>query len=104
MLHDYKKRHEKVIEALKVFPLSLSMNCMVPIGKLALMKGKLTHTNEILVCLGDGYFAKYSASEAIALCNRRLACTNIIDMSVTCFVFNIVAAYFSFLSQGQTGC
>jgi len=42
------------------------------------MKGKLTHTNEILVYLGEGYFVKYSASQAIALCNRRIACINII--------------------------
>lgn len=45
---------------------------MVPIGKRALMKGKLIHTNEVLVCLGDGYFAKYSASGARALCERRI--------------------------------
>ncbi|KAL0130631.1 hypothetical protein PUN28_002336 [Cardiocondyla obscurior] len=46
---------------------------MVPIGKRAFMKGKLSHTNEILASLGDGYFVKYSASQAIALCNRRIA-------------------------------
>ena len=75
---DYKKGHKKVIEGLEAYPLSLSENCMVPIGKLAFMKGKLTHTNEILVYLGEGYFVKYSASQAIALCNRRIACINII--------------------------
>ncbi|KAG5333350.1 RMP protein, partial [Acromyrmex heyeri] len=70
---DYKKGHKKVIEGLEAYPLSLSESCMVPIGKLAFMKGKLTHTNEILVYLGEGYFVKYSASQAIALCNRRIA-------------------------------
>ncbi|XP_018375003.1 PREDICTED: unconventional prefoldin RPB5 interactor-like protein [Trachymyrmex cornetzi] len=70
---DYKKGHKKVIEGLEAYPLSLSENCMVPIGKLAFMRGKLTHTNEILVYLGEGYFVKYSASQAIALCNRRIA-------------------------------
>ncbi|KAL6257381.1 hypothetical protein P5V15_010954 [Pogonomyrmex californicus] len=70
---DYKNRHKKVIEGLEVYPLSLSENCMVPIGKRAFMKGKLIHTNEILASLGGGYFAKYSASQAIALCNRRIA-------------------------------
>ncbi|KAG5345989.1 RMP protein, partial [Acromyrmex charruanus] len=70
---DYKKGHKKVIEGLETYPLSLSESCMVPIGKLAFMKGKLTHTNEILVYLGEGYFVKYSASQAIALCNRRIA-------------------------------
>lgn len=69
---EYKQRHEKTIEGLKLLPQDLSLNCMVPIGKKALMKGKLTHTNEITVCLGDGYFAKYSAPQAIALCHRRI--------------------------------
>ncbi|XP_066599000.1 unconventional prefoldin RPB5 interactor-like protein [Prorops nasuta] len=69
---NYKKRHQKVIEALKILPLDVSTNCMVPIGKRAFMEGKLTHTNEILVYLGDNYFAKYSAHKAIELCNRRI--------------------------------
>ncbi|XP_077275665.1 RNA polymerase II subunit 5-mediating protein homolog [Temnothorax americanus] len=60
-LIDYKNRHKKVIEGLQVYPLSVSENCMVPIGKWAFMRGKLTHTNEVLAFLGDGYFAKYSA-------------------------------------------
>lgn len=45
---------------------------MVPIGKRALMKGRLIHTNEVLAFLGDGYFAKYSATGAAALCQRRI--------------------------------
>lgn len=72
---DHKKRHKKVIEALEQLPLELTINCMVPIGKLAFMKGKLIHTNEILAYLGDNYFAKYSAAQAIALCNHRIQCT-----------------------------
>ncbi|XP_015183287.1 PREDICTED: DNA ligase 1 [Polistes dominula] len=73
---DYKKRHKKVIEALEKLPLELSINCMVPIGKRAFMKGKLIHTNEVLACIGDGYFVKYSAAQAIALCNRRIQSTD----------------------------
>ncbi|XP_076180251.1 unconventional prefoldin RPB5 interactor isoform X1 [Ptiloglossa arizonensis] len=68
----YKKGHQKVAVALNTFQKDLYVNCMVPIGKRALMKGKLIHTNEVLVCLGDGYFAKYSASGARALCERRI--------------------------------
>lgn len=69
---DYKERHEKVIESLGIFREELTVSCMVPIGKKALMRGKLTHTNEILVSLGEGYFVKYSAAQAVALCNRRI--------------------------------
>lgn len=69
-----------------MYPLSVSESCMVPIGKRALMKGKLIHTNEILAYLGDGYFAKYSASQAISLCKRRIACINL----YMCFCFIIL--------------
>ncbi|XP_043263670.1 unconventional prefoldin RPB5 interactor-like protein isoform X3 [Colletes gigas] len=68
----YRNGHLKVSEALQVFQKDVHVNCMVPIGKRALMKGKLVHTNEVLVCLGDGYFVKYSASGAEALCKRRI--------------------------------
>lgn len=50
----------------------LKHDIMVPIGKLALMKGKLIHTNEILVSLGDNWFAKLSAAEAAKFCERRV--------------------------------
>ncbi|XP_011302611.1 RNA polymerase II subunit 5-mediating protein homolog [Fopius arisanus] len=73
---DYKTRHEKVLEGLGMLPQNLSVNCMVPVGRRALIPGKLVHTNEIMVCLGDGYFAKYSAAQAIALCNRRIQKAN----------------------------
>ncbi|XP_017885277.2 unconventional prefoldin RPB5 interactor-like protein [Ceratina calcarata] len=59
----YKNGHEKVTEALQTFQKELYR---------ALMKGKLIHTNEVLASLGDGYFAKYSAAGATALCQRRI--------------------------------
>lgn len=60
------------MEGLQILPLELSVNCMIPIGKQALIKGKLKHTNEILVCLGEGYFVKYTAAQAIELTKRRI--------------------------------
>lgn len=68
----YRDRHKKIIEGLKTIVNDVSVNCVVPLGKRALMKGKLTHTNEILVCIGDGYFVKYSSQQAVELCNRRI--------------------------------
>lgn len=103
-LNDYRNKYKKVIEGLEVYPLSVSENCMVPIGKRALMKGKLIHTNEILVYLGDGYFAKYSASQAISLCNRRIACINFIYLFCH-FILNIISiTHCIFLFQGQIKC
>lgn len=47
----------------------------VPFGKLAFMPGKLVHSNEVLVLLGDDYFAWRSAAQAGEIVQRRIACT-----------------------------
>lgn len=44
----------------------------VPFGSLAFMPGKLVHTNEITVLLGDNWFAKCSAKEAQKLVTHRM--------------------------------
>lgn len=44
----------------------------MPIGTKALMRGKIVHTNEIMVCLGENYFVKQSAKGAQEICNRRI--------------------------------
>ncbi|XP_076236898.1 unconventional prefoldin RPB5 interactor isoform X2 [Calliopsis andreniformis] len=75
----YKKGHLKVAEALCTLQKDLYVNCMVPIGKRALMKGRLIHTNEVLACLGDGYFAKYSVTGAAAVCERRIQTDEMLD-------------------------
>ena len=36
------------------------------------MPGKLIHTNEIMVLLGDNWFAERSASQAAEIAKRRL--------------------------------
>lgn len=43
----------------------------VPFGPLAFMPGKLVHTNELTVLLGDNWFAKCSAKQADALVEHR---------------------------------
>ncbi|XP_038662539.1 unconventional prefoldin RPB5 interactor 1 isoform X2 [Scyliorhinus canicula] len=44
---------------------------MVPFGSLAFMPGQLIHTNEVTVLLGDNWFAKCSAKQAIDLVEHR---------------------------------
>ncbi|KAF9898949.1 uri1, prefoldin-like chaperone, partial [Lobosporangium transversale] len=44
----------------------------VPIGNLAFMPGKLVHTNEILVMLGDNWFVDRSAVQAAEIVDRRI--------------------------------
>jgi hypothetical protein len=45
---------------------------MVPLGPMAFMPGELVHTNEVLVLLGDNYFAEQSATQAVAIMQRRI--------------------------------
>ncbi|KND04947.1 hypothetical protein, variant [Spizellomyces punctatus DAOM BR117] len=44
---------------------------MVPFGPFAFMPGQLIHTNEVLVLLGDNWFAERSVKEALEIVGRR---------------------------------
>lgn len=52
-----------------VFP-----HVQVPFGPLAFMPGKLVHTNEVTVLLGDNWFAKCSAKQAQKIVDHRMKC------------------------------
>nr|XP_054748678.1 LOW QUALITY PROTEIN: unconventional prefoldin RPB5 interactor-like [Lytechinus pictus] len=56
---------------LTTLPEKVSHEVMVPFGKLAFMPGQLIHTNEILVLLGDNWFAERSATQACQIIDRR---------------------------------
>ncbi|KAG8510023.1 Unconventional prefoldin RPB5 interactor [Galemys pyrenaicus] len=58
-------------ERLNTLPDKLSYNIMVPLGPFAFMPGKLVHTNEVTVLLGDNWFAKCSAKQAVGLVEHR---------------------------------
>ncbi|XP_031570394.1 unconventional prefoldin RPB5 interactor 1-like [Actinia tenebrosa] len=63
--------YQSLQETLNFLPQKISHEIMVPFGSLAFMPGKLVHTNEILVLLGDNWFAKRSASQALEIVERR---------------------------------
>ncbi|TPX65300.1 hypothetical protein SpCBS45565_g05255 [Spizellomyces sp. 'palustris'] len=44
---------------------------MVPFGPFAFMPGQLIHTNEVLVLLGDNWFAERSVKQALEIVGRR---------------------------------
>ena len=46
----------------------------MPIGNLAFMPGKIIHTNEVLVMLGDNWFVDRSAVQAAEIVDRRMEC------------------------------
>ncbi|XP_053283966.1 unconventional prefoldin RPB5 interactor 1 isoform X2 [Pleuronectes platessa] len=63
--------YEAVNERLQTLPDQLSYDIMVPFGPLAFMPGKLVHTNELMVLLGDNWFAKCSAKQAQKIVDHR---------------------------------
>ncbi|XP_044520113.1 unconventional prefoldin RPB5 interactor 1 [Gracilinanus agilis] len=65
--HDY----EALQERLSTLPDKLSYDIMVPFGPLAFMPGQLVSTNEVTVLLGDNWFCKCSAKQAVGLVEHR---------------------------------
>ncbi|KAJ8247356.1 hypothetical protein GJAV_G00245460 [Gymnothorax javanicus] len=63
--------YDSLQERLRTLPDKLSYDIMVPFGPLAFMPGKLVHTNEVTVLLGDNWFAKCSAKQAVDLVEHR---------------------------------
>ena len=45
---------------------------MVPINSMGFMPGRLIHTNEIMVLLGENWFAERSSKQAAEIVSRRI--------------------------------
>ncbi|XP_064102806.1 unconventional prefoldin RPB5 interactor-like isoform X2 [Macrobrachium nipponense] len=71
-LRKFKDDYLHLQKRLRTLPDKTSHEVMVPIGPLAFMPGRLIHTNEILVLLGDNWFAERSAKEAAEIVKRRV--------------------------------
>ncbi|KAH9509526.1 uri1, prefoldin-like chaperone [Bulinus truncatus] len=71
-LEKFKKDYAVLQDRLKTLPDKLSHEIMVPFGKKAFMPGRIVHTNELLVLLGDNWFVERSASQAVEIANRRI--------------------------------
>ncbi|KAF2283242.1 hypothetical protein GH714_043594 [Hevea brasiliensis] len=52
-------------------PDELHHDVMVPFGKAAFFPGRLIHTNELVVLLGEGYYAERTAKQTIEILTRR---------------------------------
>jgi len=71
-LRQIKGEYEELKGTLKKLPEEMTHDIMVPISKKAFMPGKLVHTNEILVLLGDNWFVETSATRATEIASRRM--------------------------------
>lgn len=65
---DYKHLHDR----LSTIADKVTHEVMVPLNSMAFMPGHLIHTNEVLVLLGDNWFAVRSAKQAQDIVQRRL--------------------------------
>ncbi|RLN70179.1 hypothetical protein BBJ28_00000288, partial [Nothophytophthora sp. Chile5] len=70
-LQDQVDRYNTVASTLSDLPKKLTHQVMVPLGKRAMMPGKLVRTNEVLAHLGDEYFAWRSAPDAVEVIQRK---------------------------------
>uniref|UniRef100_M4BLV7 Uncharacterized protein n=1 Tax=Hyaloperonospora arabidopsidis (strain Emoy2) TaxID=559515 RepID=M4BLV7_HYAAE len=70
-LQDQVDRYETVAKTLTELPKKLTHKVMVPLGKRAMVPGKIVRSNEVLAHLGDEYFAWRSTSQAIELIERK---------------------------------
>lgn len=77
--------YEALKDRLTTLPDQLSYDIMVPFGPLAFMPGKLVHTNEVMVLLGDNWFSKCSAKQAQKIVDHRMnyVTSEIDDLSKT---------------------
>lgn len=70
-LHGYLTDNQELSKLVQDLPNKVSYNIMVPFGKAAFFPGRLVHTNEFLVLLGEGYYAECSAKETVEILERR---------------------------------
>lgn len=71
----WTKHRKELLETrsnLQEFLKSRSVNIMVPVGKKALVRGTLQHTNEITVSHGASMFSDLSTSQAVDILDHRI--------------------------------
>ncbi|KAL1462549.1 hypothetical protein WDU94_014377 [Cyamophila willieti] len=68
----YKKDLEDVKKNLIDYSEKLTVPIMIPLCSKAMIPGKLVHTNQVLVGLGDNWFNKVSTKHAVENCDRRI--------------------------------
>ncbi len=71
-LRSYRVEYEDLRSTLGELPKRTQHQIMVPLNSVAFMPGRLEHTNEVTVLLGDNYFAERSASQAQDVLTRRI--------------------------------
>ncbi|KAJ6842638.1 putative RNA polymerase II subunit 5-mediating protein-like protein [Iris pallida] len=67
----FAAENSALIKLVRQLPDRTSHEIMVPFGSAAFFPGRLIHTNEFLVLLGDGYYADRSSKQTVDILKRR---------------------------------
>ncbi|KAL9342897.1 hypothetical protein Peur_063328 [Populus x canadensis] len=70
-IKEYVTENTNLINLVSRLPDELNHDIMVPFGKAAFFPGRLIHTNEFMVLLGDGYYAERTAKQTVEILTRR---------------------------------
>ncbi|XP_027908947.1 RNA polymerase II subunit 5-mediating protein homolog isoform X1 [Vigna unguiculata] len=70
-VRDFVADNNNLVNLVHKLPEELSHDIMVPFGKAAFFPGRLIHTNEFLVLLGEGYYAERTLKQTVEILQRR---------------------------------
>lgn len=70
-LKEFTEDNRKLMKLVQKLPDEVSYNIMAPFGKAAFFPGRMIHTNELLVLLGEGYYAERTAKQTLEILRRR---------------------------------
>nr|GMD38393.1 RNA polymerase II subunit 5-mediating protein homolog isoform X1 [Ipomoea batatas] len=70
-LNGFVADNKNLINLVQRLPDKLHHDIMVPFGKAAFFPGRLIHTNEFLVLLGEGYYADRTSKQTAEILTRR---------------------------------
>ncbi|EOA36634.1 hypothetical protein CARUB_v10011875mg [Capsella rubella] len=70
-LQQFVDENDNLINLVKKLPDQLHHNVMVPYGKMAFFPGRLIHTNECLVLLGENYYTDRTSKQTVEFLKRR---------------------------------
>ncbi|KAK7312818.1 hypothetical protein VNO77_36975 [Canavalia gladiata] len=108
-LRGFVSDNNNLINLVQKLPEQLSHDIMVPFGKAAFLPGRLIHTNEFLVLLGEGYYAERTSKQTVEILQRRGKSldsqvdsleANIKDLQAEAAFFNATASEVAIQFQG----
>ncbi|CAK7322751.1 unnamed protein product [Dovyalis caffra] len=70
-INEFVTENANLINLVSKLPDELNHEIMVPFGKAAFFPGRLIHTNEFMVLLGEGYYAERTAKQTVEILTRR---------------------------------